>query len=332
MNKILKNLPEEQKNELKKKKQPEKIKVMLAKLTDDRFYKDDWIYERKLDGERCVISKRGKKVKLISRNNKKINASYPEIEKAAEKIKPENIILDGEIVAFENNISSFSKLQKRMNVKSRKKAKATGVTVYYYAFDIMYLDNYDLTKLPLITRKNILKKTIKFKDPLRFTRHRAKETKQFYNQACKKGWEGLMVKKKKSAYVHKRSSNWLKFKCVNEQEFVIGGYTEPHGERKKFGALLLGYYKNDKLKYAGKVGTGFDEQTLKQLGKKLKNKKIKKNPFDSDEMKGKETHFVKPELVCQIGFTEWTDHKLRHPRYLGLRRDKPAKKVIRENK
>ncbi|MBD3359082.1 MAG: ATP-dependent DNA ligase [Candidatus Buchananbacteria bacterium] len=330
MNKILKNLNKKQKDKLKKKKMPDFTEPMLAKLSHERFYNKDWIYERKLDGERCLVFKKRKIAKLKSRNNKKINVSYPEIEKACGKIKPDNIILDGEIVAFEKNISSFAKLQNRMHVKTKQKAKETNVKVYYYIFDIIYFNGYDLSNLDLLSRKNILRKIIKFKDPLRYTRHRVNNTKKYYKQACQKGWEGLIVKKKQGKYVHSRSSNWQKFKCVNEQEFVIGGYTEPKGERLEFGALLLGYYKNNKLKYAGKVGTGFSDETLKKLGEKFKKNEQDKSPF-ADDVSEEKVHWLKPEFVCQIGFNEWTkDNKLRHPRFLGLRRDKSPEKVHKE--
>lgn len=333
MKKILKDLPEEEKKKIEKKKMPDFIKPMLAKLTHDHFYKDGWIYERKLDGERILLFKKGEKISLKTRNKKSANTSYPEIVKAAKKIKADQIILDGEVVAFKGDVTSFSRLQDRMHVKSREEAESSNVGVYYYIFDIVYLDGYDINKLPLQTRKDILKKVVSFNNRLRFTAHRVNDTKKYYKNACKKGWEGLIVKKADGPYLHKRSSDWLKFKCVHEQEFVIAGYTEPGGSRKGFGALLLGYYKGDKLKYAGRVGTGFDDETLKSLAKKLKKIKTKKNPFDSDEPEGKGVHFVKPRMVGEAGFTEWTDdNKLRHPRFLGLRRDKSPKKVRREDK
>ncbi|MBD3231057.1 ATP-dependent DNA ligase [Candidatus Dependentiae bacterium] len=328
---LKKYLSKKEQKKLNKKNMPKWTNVMLAKLEHDLFFNKSWIYERKLDGERCLAFKHGKTVRLRSRNNKSLNTSYPEIQKAISSISYNNIIVDGEVVAFDDNVTSFSKLQPRMHVGSKDKAIATGIHVYYYIFDILYFDKFDVTKLSLLTRKNILKKALKFKDPLRYSTHRINNTKQYFNQACKKGWEGLMVKKIDSIYVHKRSSDWKKFKCVKEQELVVGGYTEPQGERQSFGALLVGYYKNGKLKYAGKVGTGYTQETLKMLGKKLRDLKINKNPFDSDEPKLKNGNFVKPKLVVEVGFTEWTkDNKLRHPRYLGLRRDKDAKKVKQE--
>jgi DNA ligase D-like protein (predicted ligase) len=259
-----------------------------------------------------------------------LNISYPEIQKACEFLNPNQLILDGEIVAFENNLTSFSKLQKRMHVSSAKKAKESGVKVYYYIFDILYLKNFDLCDLSLIDRKNILLKTINFSDPLRFTPHRVNNTKKYFKESCKKGREGLVVKKRNSVYEHSRSSDWQKFKCINVQEFVIGGYTLPQGSRINFGALLIGYYKNGKLRYAGKVGTGFSDEMLKTLGNKLKKNKTEKNPFNQ-VISEKNPRWVKPNLVCEVKFTEWTqDNKLRHPRFTGLRRDKSPKNVHKE--
>ena len=331
MIKFLDNLAEKEKQKFKKKKQPAHIRPMLAKLTHKRFYEKGWLYERKLDGERCLAFVDGKQVTLESRNRKKLNESYPEIEQAIQSQDISRVILDGEIVAFEGNITSFAQLQQRMHVKSRKEIEETNVAVYYYIFDIPYLEGYDLSGLSLITRKHVLKKVVRFTDPLRFVPHRVSGSKKYYREACRKGWEGLIVKEKESTYVHSRSSKWLKFKCVKDQEFVIGGYTEPQGSRIQFGALLLGYYKNKTLHYAGKVGTGFTDEILKQLGNKLKGIEISKNPF-SEEVHDKDAHWVDPRLVCQIGFTEWTDEsKLRHPRFLGLRRDKKAQDVRKES-
>lgn len=154
---------------------------------------------------------------------------------------------------------------------------------------------------------------------------------KFYKEACQKGWEGLIAKHQGSSYVHSRSSKWLKFKCIKQQEFVIGGYTDPHGERVGFGALLLGFYREDHLVYAGKVGTGFDNQTLKRLGEKLKAIRRDTSPYDQGEPERNGVHFVSPELVCEVAFSEWTkDDRLRHPRYKGLRRDKSSKDVHQE--
>lgn len=330
MNTILANLPEDQKKLLIKQKQPSQYHVMLATLTHDYFYSNDWLYEHKLDGERCITIKNKNKVILETRNHKSMNVNYPDIEEALVHIDA-NVILDGEIVAFKNGLTDFSRLQQRMHARTKLAAKHLRVAVYYYIFDIMYLDGYDLSQLPLITRKKILRALISFKKPLRFSTHKTNVTPAYFKAICKKGWEGLMVKNKMSTYQNKRSADWLKFKCMQEQELVIGGYTDPQRSRVGFGALLVGYYKRGKFHYAGKVGTGFDTETLLLLKKKFDALATTKNPFVNFYDSLKNVHWVKPQLVCQVGFTEWTaGNKLRHPRYIGLRRDKAATEVTQE--
>ena len=330
---ILSKQDNEIQEKLKKKQQPSSISPMLAKLTHDHFSDENWLYERKWDGERALLLVNNNKITLQSRNKKELSNKYPEIIEACEKQKLPNLIADGEIVAFDGSISSFSKLQGRMQLEDPDEIKNTNVTIYYYLFDLVYLDNYSLEDLPLRERKNILKNVISYEDPLRYTTHRNEEGKSYLDEACRKGWEGIIAKDANSKYVHTRSSKWLKFKCVKQQEFVIGGYTEPEGSRIGFGALLVGFHekKGGKLMYAGKVGTGYDDKTLEWLHDKMQKKETDKNPFAVDEPQTKGVHFIKPDLVCEIGFTEWTtDNKLRHPRYLGLRDDKKAKNVIKE--
>lgn len=333
MNDLLKTLSDQEKEKLKKKEQPEWTNPMLAKLSHEIFSDKNWIYERKLDGERILIFKKGNKISLKSRNKKKLNETYPEIEEAVKDQKSKNFIIDGEVVAFDGKFTSFSKLQTRMHLKDPMQVKESKTRVYFYAFDIIYLEEYDLTKLGLTHRKAILKETVKFEDPLRFTSHRTEKGKEYHKDACEKGWEGLMAKKADSEYEHQRSSNWLKLKCVNQQEFVIGGYTDPEGERIGFGALLLGFYEKGALQYAGKVGTGYDDKTLEDLHQKLTQIEKKDPEFAANEdLPLKKVHWVNPKYVAQIAFTQWTDsNKLRHPRYLGLRRDKKPGEVIREN-
>ncbi len=300
---------------------------MLATLTHERFSKEDWIYERKLDGERCLVFKKGKEIRLMSRNQKKINDQYPEI---ADAIKKQNhdFVIDGEIVAFDGNITSFSKLQPRMH----RSEPDLSIPVYYYVFDIIYLEGYDLSDLPLKQRKSLLKKAVDFSgEHLRYTIHRNKEGEKFLKEACRKGWEGLIAKEAESQYVHDRSKKWLKFKCEKGQELVICGYTAPGGSRKHFGALIVGYYDHGKLKHAGKVGTGYDEETLKRVHDKMKKLEQDDPPFDNDNPDYKNATWLKPKLVGEFRFTEWTkDNKLRHPSFLGLRDDKKAKDVVKE--
>ena len=315
----------------KKKKQPEWMSPMLAKLTHEVFSDEDWIFERKLDGERCLIFKKDGKVELMSRNKKELNNTYPELVEAMESQKADNFIADSEIVAFDGKITSFRKLQKRMHLKNPDEIANSKVKVYIYIFDLMYYSGYEMDELPLGERKSLLRKLLDFKDPIRFTSHRNEKGEDYYREACRKQWEGLIAKKANSNYAHSRSSNWLKFKCENEQEFVIVGYSKPQGERKGFGAILIGFYEDENLKYAGKVGTGFTDQMLEELHKQFQKIEVKQPRLKDDDLSTKDVHWLKPELVAEVAFTEWTSSdKLRHPRYLGLRRDKDPKDVVKE--
>jgi bifunctional non-homologous end joining protein LigD len=195
----------------------------------------------------------------------------------------------------------------------------------------MYLDGYDLCGLDLSTRKNLLRQLIPLNDLLRYTEHQDGNGVAFYREACAKGWEGIIAKRAAGRYIHRRSTDWLKFPCLSRQEFVIGGYTDPSGSRTGFGALLLGYYDGNELIYAGKVGTGFDDRILHNLVDRLASRERENSPFADKERPEKGEHFVTPDLVCEVVFTEWTDDgKLRHPRFLGMRQDKPAEDVVRE--
>jgi bifunctional non-homologous end joining protein LigD len=239
-------------------------------------------------------------------------------------------VVDGEIVAFEGNRTSFAKLQGRIGIKDPDEARRSGIAVFYYVFDIMYVDGFDVTGVGLEHRKNLLRQVLAFRGPVRFMTHRNTIGEALYREACQQRLEGLIAKRRGSEYEHRRSPDWLKFKCINEQELVIGGFTDPAGSRVGFGALLVAYYDRGKLKYAGKVGTGFDTALLVQLRRRLNARVTARSPF-AEDVREKGVHWVKPDLVAQIGFTEWThDGKLRHPRFLGLRTDKPAKEVVRE--
>jgi bifunctional non-homologous end joining protein LigD len=328
---LLSLLSPEEKKLIQKKAMPSFIKPMLAQLTDKRFSDKKWIFERKLDGERCLLFKKGNKIILKSRNDKILNDSYPEIIDAIKNMDMPDCILDGEIVAFKKKETSFSLLQGRFGIISAIKARLHKIPICYYIFDILYINGFLVIHLPLLTRKSILKRFIPFQGIIRYVTHKSEKGELYFKQACKGKWEGLIAKKSDSTYVSKRSPNWLKFKCSNEQELVIGGYTSPGGSRTDFGALLLGYYENKKFKYAGKVGTGFNQTILKELGAQLRKQEIKTCPFDNYDESTKNVHWVKPTLVCEVQFTEWTrDNKLRHPSYLGLRRDKKAKDVVQE--
>jgi DNA ligase D-like protein (predicted ligase) len=328
---LFQSLSPDVRKRLKKRKYPSWIDPMLAVLTHDRFSDEKWIFERKLDGERCLAFRQGKSVRLLSRNRKELNATYPELVDALDAQSVDNFVVDGEIVAFKGKLTSFARLQHRMQIKDAGEARATGIAVYYYVFDLLYLEDCSTLDLSLRDRKLLLRKSLSYDDPLRFTTHRNTEGEKYYGEACQKGWEGLIAKQATGRYVQGRSKKWLKFKCVNQQEFVIGGYTDPEGERTGFGALLIGYYENDALQYAGKVGTGYDEETLNNLAKRLSRLERKSPPFTGSELPETGVHWVTPKLVGEVAFTEWTrDGKLRHPRFLGLRRDKEPESVVRE--
>jgi bifunctional non-homologous end joining protein LigD len=218
-----------------------------------------------------------------------------------------------------------------MQIEDPDEARASGVAVHYYLFDVLHLDGSDTTGLPLRDRKRLLRELFDFEDPIRFTTHRNEDGESFYQDACRRGWEGLIAKDSTAAYVHARSRKWLKFKCVHRQELVVGGFTDPRGGRTDFGAILVGYHDGGRFVFAGKVGTGFDDETLDRLGGRMRGMERSASPFDAGDPPTNGVHWVEPELVAEIGFTEWTDHgKLRHPRFLGLRRDKDASEVVRE--
>ena len=325
MNKLLKPY----KDQLEKQDFPEWVSPTLAKLTDDHFSDPDWIYERKFDGVRCLIFKQGNEVRLLSRNKKSQNDIYPELKEAFDKIE-KSFVADGEIVTFADDVTSFSKLQDRINNSNPSEDLIKEIPVYFYLFDIMYLEGYSTEKLSLRDRKSILKEALQFEDPLRYCPHKNEQGIKYYKDACKRGWEGLIAKDATAQYIHSRTSKWLKFKCVHQQELVIGGFTEPEGERKGFGAILVGFYEGETFHYAGKVGTGWSDDELVKLRDKFEDKARKTSPFQ-EEIDEEDVHFLTPHFVAEIGFTEWTDdNKLRHPRYIGMRHDKDAKDVVKE--
>ncbi|WP_433869533.1 non-homologous end-joining DNA ligase [Saccharopolyspora sp. CA-218241] len=300
----------------------------LAVLTDRPFSDERWLFERKLDGVRLIAGRDGGAPRLWSRNGKRADAAYPEVADALGE-GPERFVVDGEVVAFEGGRTSFERLQRRIHLTRPEEARRTGVAVYYYVFDLLAFGGVDLTRLPLRDRKRLLRECFGFTDPLRFSAHRGGDGEDFFRQACERGWEGLIAKRADQPYRSGRSRDWLKFKCVAGQEFVVGGYTDPQGARQGFGALLVGYYEGSRLRYAGKVGTGYDERTLRDLKERLDRLGRDRSPF-ADEV-GERAHWVAPELVAEIGFTEWTaEGKLRHPRFSGLRTDKSAGQVVRE--
>jgi bifunctional non-homologous end joining protein LigD len=306
------------------------IEPMKAVLADEPFSDPNWIFERKLDGVRCLAVREGA-VHLVSRTGRNMDGSYPELVEALEREHSDNFIADGEVVAFDGAVTSFARLQGRMQLSDPRAARRTGILVFLYLFDLLRHDGEDLRRLPLRERKARLRRALSFQGPVRFTPHRNEHGEDLFREACEKGLEGVIAKRADSRYGSGRSRDWLKLKCHAEQELVIGGFTAPKGSRAEFGALLVGYYEDGDLRYAGKVGTGFGRSTLADLGRRMRELEQEEPPFVDVHPIPRGTRWARPELVAQIAFSEWTrDGRLRHPRYLGLRDDKPARQVVRE--
>ncbi len=316
-------VPEAMRGLLRRSKQPEWIEPMLATLTEQYFSDPAWVFEPKLDGVRCLAFKKGTKVRLMSRNQLSMNDRYPEVAAAVSRLEEQDLVLDGEVAVVSKGISRFQSLQRHL--------LEGGGSIAYFVFDSPHIGGYDVTKVPLLARKELLGHVVSPTQRIALVSHRKKSGEAYLQQACEKGWEGLIAKRASAPYVPGRSKEWLKFKCSKEQEFVVGGFTDPQGARVGFGALLVGYYEDGKLQYAGKVGTGYNTPLLRSLTKQLMKLKRDETPFHGKPPTRKGIHWVRPEMVVQIGFGEWTrDGRLRHPRFLGVRDDKEARQVVRE--
>jgi bifunctional non-homologous end joining protein LigD len=310
------------------------MEPMLATLVDPAPLPRGWVYEPKLDGVRCLAVREKDAVRLYSRNRKSLESAYPEIAEALLAAVQVPAVLDGEVVAIDpaTGISSFSLLQQRMQLRDATRARRSGVSVEYWLFDCLLLDGRDLRRLPLSERGRAPEAALRPKRPIRLTPSFDEGFEALFETACRHGAEGLIGKRSASTYVAGRSRDWVKLKCVNNQEFVIGGWTDPAGSREAFGALLVGYFdEKGALHYAGKVGTGFDAATLRSLGAALARRERRTSPFTGGTPpKERGAHWVTPSLVAQVGFSEWThDDRLRHPRFLGLRDDKSPRSIRR---
>ena len=332
MHEALEKLSENASDRLSKTAMPEWTEPMLATLTHEYFSDPAWIFERKLDGQRCLFFKQGNNIRLMSRNQKNQNDYYPEIVDALKSLRGD-FIVDGELVTFVDRLTSFSALQNRMHVSNPGEKLLKDYPVFAYIFDLIYFDGYDLTHVTLKDRKSVLKTAFDISDPLVYLAHKNEKGEKYLEDACERGWEGLIAKDSNSTYAHSRSTKWLKFKCAKGQEFVIGGYTAPKGERIGFGALLIGYYDKGQFLYAGKVGTGYDDNFLKDFWRRMDAHMRKTSPFDNFDESEDGITWLTPHFVGEVGFTEWTNGgKLRHPRFLGLRKDKAPGDVVREDK
>ena len=294
---------------------------MLATLVAKAFHLPGWIYEEKYDGIRILAYKEASHVSLITRNGIVRTDRYPGVAAAVSKLKPRTLLLDGEVVVFDkHNVSHFQMLQQGKG------------PVKYAVFDCLYLNGKDLRTSPLRERRDALTALLRAggSGTIVLSEELSANGREAFDIAKRRKLEGLVAKSLDAKYVEKRSRDWLKVKVNRESEFVIGGYTQPGGSRQYLGALLIGVYQGKELRYAGKVGTGFDTGTLRKLSVELKKLRQDKSSF-TDEVREKNATFVRPKLVAQIAYTEWTkDGRLRHPAFLGLRDDKAAQEVRKE--
>jgi bifunctional non-homologous end joining protein LigD len=281
---------------------PDWLVPMAATLTPERFTGPEWIFERKFDGIRLLAYKQGGDVRLFSRN--RLPQHCPSIAEAIAALPVRDAVFDGEITWGRSAMT-------------------------YHVFDVMWLDGRDMTSLPLDERRTILN-GLPLRSPLR--RVEVLDDPKPWERACREGWEGVIAKRRDSRYEHRRSPHWLKMKCEATQELVVGGFTDPQGGRVGLGALLVGYFDNDDFVFAGKVGTGFDTKLLLDLRARLNVLEIPASAFTrAIGLPRLRAHWVRPEIVVQVAFIEWTVHgKMRHPRLLGVRTDKPAREVVRE--
>ena len=312
---------------------PSAVRPMLATLVDKPFDNDDWLYEIKWDGYRAVSFLDGKSLRFVSRNQNDLTSAYPELQDIVSSVKARTAILDGEIVALDDQgRPSFSLMQQRTGVGEggrRIRRTRDDIPVVYYVFDLLYLDGYDLMQADLALRKQLLASIISSNDMIRYSDHYVGQGSALFEAAAQRGLEGIVAKRRGSCYFQKRSSEWLKIKVVKRQECVIGGYTDPRGARENFGSLVLGLYDDKgRLVPVGQAGSGFTEHTHEQMWKRLHSLDTTRNPFAGKVESDRPVHFVKPDLVAEIKFTEWTHEgqsggiKMRAPVFQGLRLDK----------
>ena len=320
---------------------PSTIHPMLATLVDKPFDNADWLFEIKWDGYRSVAFLDGGKARLVSRNQNEMTSQYPELRDLPEYVRARTAILDGEIVALDDSgRPSFSLMQQRTGISGngrRVKASDRTVPIAYYVFDLLYLDGYDLTRVDLEKRKELLAGIIAGSGLVRYSDHHLEQGTALYEAAKQQGLEGIVAKRRNSCYEQKRSREWLKMKITRQQECVIGGYTDPRGSREHFGSIVLGLYdEKERLLHVGQAGSGFTEKTHEDMWRLLQKLKADKNPFANKVESTRRTHWVKPELVAEIKFSEWTHEtdgggvKMRAPVYQGLRTDKSPRECVFE--
>jgi bifunctional non-homologous end joining protein LigD len=290
---------------------------MKAVLTAERPQGPEWVFERKLDGIRCLAVKDGAQTRLYSRNELSLDARYAPLKAALDADPADGFVVDGEAVAFVGGRDRFG--------------GGEGGELFLYAFDVLFAGGRDVRSLPVEERRAVLEGLLRWRGPLRITEQVTGDGAELLAEACRDGWEGLIAKRLGTPYVSTRSRDWLKLKCTRAQELVIGGFTAPRGSRTDLGALLVGHFEGGRLRYAGKVGTGFTRATLQELSERLAPLVRETSPFEPQKGIPRAATWVEPELVAQVAFMEWTpDGRLRHPSFQGLRIDKAAREVVRE--
>ncbi len=324
-----------------KRPMPTTIHPMLATPVDEPFDGAEWLFEIKWDGYRAIAFIADGKLRLVSRNQNELTQRFPELKDLPKFVRAKSAILDGEVVALDDQgRASFTLMQQRTGFRpgGRRGTAKAEVPVLYYAFDLLYLDGYDLRKVALEDRKKKLASVLITGDAARYSDHYEKQGKALFEMARAKGLEGILAKKRDSIYVERRTTEWLKIKITHRLEAVIGGYTEPEGSRAHFGSIVLGLYdKQGRLIHVGQAGSGFDQASLDEVWKLLKKRETRKNPFHGEVEALRKVYWVKPELVAEIEFSEWTGGasagsgpKLRAPVFLGLRDDKDPKDCLLE--
>jgi bifunctional non-homologous end joining protein LigD len=306
-----------------------KYEPQLATLVKSPPSGEQWLHEIKFDGYRIGCHVHADRVTLTSRNGKDWTAAFPEVVEAARRVKAREVLLDGEIaVLLPDGRTSFQAMQQR---------GATGATLVYFVFDLLHLDDERIARLPLEQRKGRLRKLLggSQKGRLRYSEHVLGSGEEMLQQACRLGLEGIISKRRDLPWMPGRSDAWVKIKCTRRQEFVIGGFTDPQGARAGIGALLIGHYDNTRLVFAGRVGTGFSHKVALELRDQLDSLAQPASPFSPSPSGplARTAHWVKPQLVCEVAFSEWTgDGLLRHPSFQGIRLDKKPVEVVREEK
>jgi len=318
---------------------PYNLRPMLATLVDEPFNSDEYLYEVKWDGYRVLAFIEGSNVRLLSRNQNDLTHQYRELRELATHIKAKTAILDGEVVALdEEGRPSFSLMQQRTGIAEmgRRIAQRKDVPIRYYVFDMPYLDGYSLLRVDLDKRKELLEQRLAETALVRYSES-FDDGLALYEAAKQRGLEGIVAKRRKSCYEQKRTREWLKMKVTRRQECVIGGYTDPRGGREHFGSIVLGLYdEKGRLIHVGNAGSGFNETTHADMWRRLQKLKTDKNPFGTKVESTRRPHWVKPELVAEIKFTEWTHEgqsgaiKMRAPVFQGLRFDKPPRECVFE--